>query len=402
MISRAIVFCLMSIFISVVAFSQSSSDITKKNDERDLIKKSNIKSKTIWEFRYVPGNEEAFSDSGYKAFNYDYDNDGRITSYTKYHIFSDLTVRETYRYGKTNYIDQSVRYNSAGDMIETIDYKYNAAFRLKKEIHTAFYNGIRPGVYFSILASINDDSLFGQVQEDLEIDPKLESYTITINVSDPNEENQYIVIGDESDPTSPRFSWSQIQMTTQRGLLSYQGPNRKEHTYINKNIANVNYKYDKKGSLLEKAVLNTSNDVIERETYRYDSSGRKTGYTRYNESGKMSGSESYNYDAKGNLAESIGLDAGGKLASRLTYKYDDSGNLTDKIWYSSAGEINSRYKYTFNNDGRMNDETKFRGENEKESHLSYKYDANGNMLEIVKYDANDSKEKLTKYVYELY
>ncbi len=381
--------------------AQSSADITGKNEDREQIRQSNIKSKTIWEFRYVPGSDEAFSDSGYKAFDFEYDNLGRISSYTKYHIFSDLTVRETYRYGKTNNIEQSVRYNSAGDMIEAIDYKYNSAGRLKKEIHTAYYNGIRPGVYFSILANTNDDSLFSRVQEDLEIDPKLESYTITINISDPEEENQYLVIGDEADPSSPRYSWSQLQMSTQRGLLSYQGPNRKEHTYINKNIANVNYKYDKKGDRLEKSVYNTSNDIIERESYRYDTSGRRTGYARYNENGKLSGNESYSYDEKGNLAETIGLDAGGKLASRLSYKYDEEGNLADKIWYSAAGEVNSEYKYRYDG-SRLIEETKFRGEKEKESRTDYEYDGKGNILDVIKYDANDGKEKLTKYVYSYF
>jgi hypothetical protein len=395
----------LSILILLLTFeasAQPSADINKKNDEKEIIRKSKIKSKSIWEYRYAAGNEEALADSGYKAFNFDYDQNGRITDYIKYHIFSDLTVREVYRYNKTDYIDESVRYNSAGDMIETINYKYNSAWKPKKEIHTAYYNGIRPGVYFSILANTGDDELFNKLQNDLEIDPKLESYTITVNISDPDEENQYIVIGDESDPTSPRYSWSQLTMASQRGLLSYQGPNRKEHTYISKNIANVIYKHDKAGNMTERDVYNTSNDLIEKETFRYDANDHGTGYTKYNENGKASSMESYTYDDKGRLAETVGQDPDGKIASRLSFKYDDNGNMNEKTWFNTTGEINSRYKYTFDDQNRLIDETKFRAENEKEYRQVYKYDANGNILEIVKYDTNDKKEKLTKYVYEVY
>jgi len=86
-------------------------------------------------------------------------------------------------------------------------------------------------VAFSILANVNENEMFSKLQEELEIEPKLESYTITVNVSDQDELNQYVVIGDELDPTSPRYSWSQFSISTQRGLLSYTGPTGKNiHT----------------------------------------------------------------------------------------------------------------------------------------------------------------------------
>ena len=385
-----------------IVYSQNITDISQKNVDKDLIRRSKIKSESIWEYHYAGGNEEVFSDSGYKSFNYTFDNDGRITQYTKYHIFSDLTIKETYQYGKNDNISQTARYNSGDEMIETIDYKYNKQGILKKEIHTAYHNGIRPGVYFSILASVDDDSLFGTLQDELEIEPRLQAYSITVNISDPDEQNQYIVVGDESDPTSPRYSWSQLSIESQRGLLSYKGPKRKEHTYISKNIANVEYKFDKNHNLVERAVYNTSNDLIEQESYRYDENNHRTGFSKYNENGKVSSIEVYTYDAKGRLVENTGMDPDGKVISKSQYKYDDADNLIEKTWLNAAGEVNGKYKYVYDNNYKISEEIKYRGDNEQESRQVYKYDSNGNILEIIKYDINDKKEKLIRYVYELY
>jgi hypothetical protein len=295
-----------------------------------------------------------------------------------------------------------VRYNSAGDMIETIDYKYNSSGKLKKELHSAYLNRILPGVYFTIRAYVNDDELFARLQDDLAIEPKLESYTITVNISDPEELNQYIVIGDEADATSLRFSWSQLSFLSQRDLLSYKGPNRKEHEYISKNIQLITYKYDKNGNLTGRYVYNTANDLIEKETYRYNDRSNMINFYKYNEEGKISSMEMYSYDSQGRLTESAGLDPDGKISGKLSYKYNEMGKLDEKIWYNSKGEVNGKYKFVYNSENRLKEETKFSSENEKESSLTYGYDTNGNILQILKYNSNDKKERLIKYIYNFY
>ena len=141
-----VIFCLISIFAASPVYLQTFSDINQKNVNKDLIRRSNIKTESIWEYHYAGGNEEVLSDSGYEAFDYNFDNNGRITEYTKHHVFSNLTIREIYQYGKNDNITQTARYNSANEMIETIDYKYNKQGVLKKEIHTAYHNGVRPSL----------------------------------------------------------------------------------------------------------------------------------------------------------------------------------------------------------------------------------------------------------------
>jgi hypothetical protein len=87
-------------------------------------------------------------------------------------------------------------------------------------------NNPRTWNYFKVLARAEDDSIFIIAQDDMGIDPKLESFTLVINISDPNAQNQYVVLGDELDPSSQRFAWSQLSKRVQDGLKNWTGTNK--------------------------------------------------------------------------------------------------------------------------------------------------------------------------------
>ena len=87
-------------------------------------------------------------------------------------------------------------------------------------------NNPRTWSYFKILARAEDDSIYIIAQDDMGIDPKLESYTLVINITDPNTQNQYVVLGDELDPSSQRFAWSQLSKRVQDGLKNWTGTNK--------------------------------------------------------------------------------------------------------------------------------------------------------------------------------
>lgn len=383
-------------------FSQDNYNINSKNSEKEFILNNRIKSKSVWEYRYSKEQDGVLADSGYKSFYYAYDDRGNMTEYSKFHVFTDLTVKEFYQYGKNDRIIQTNRYNSKNDIIEMISYKYNkSSGRLKSELHEAYYNSVRVGVYFTILASVLESELFGRVQDELAIEPRLESYSIIVNITDPEEQNQYIVIGDETDPTSPRYWWSQLSMSTQKELLAYQGPNRKEHEYVSKFINEVKFFYDKSGNLTKREVYNTSGSSIEKESFSYDAAGRRTSYTKYNENGKAISMETYSYDGSGRLVESAGVEPGGGITGRLSIKYDGNGDISEKIWYNRFGEINGRYVFVYSH-GKLTEEIKYRGENEKEGSTKFFYNEKGDLSESIKYDINDHKEKLVRYNYEYY
>jgi len=80
--------------------------------------------------------------------------------------------------------------------------------------------------YFRIFARADDDSIFSVIQDDMGIDPKLESFTIVVNISDMNALNNYVTLGDESDPNALRFPWSQLSRKVQEGLRNWSGTNK--------------------------------------------------------------------------------------------------------------------------------------------------------------------------------
>jgi hypothetical protein len=87
-------------------------------------------------------------------------------------------------------------------------------------------NNPRSWKYFKILARTEDDSIFLIAQDDLGIDPKLESYTLVVNIIDGNTQNQFVVLGDESDPSALRYAWSQLSKRVQDGLINWGGTNK--------------------------------------------------------------------------------------------------------------------------------------------------------------------------------
>ena len=87
-------------------------------------------------------------------------------------------------------------------------------------------NNPRTWKYFKILARADDDSVFIIAQDDMGIDPKLESFTLVINITDPNAQNQFVVLGDESDPSASRYAWSQLSKRVQDGLINWSNTNK--------------------------------------------------------------------------------------------------------------------------------------------------------------------------------
>ncbi len=80
--------------------------------------------------------------------------------------------------------------------------------------------------YFKIFARAQDDSVFIKLQNELNIDPKLESYVFIANIMDPSPINQYVVIGDETSPDASRFLWSDLSADVQKALLNWVGSNK--------------------------------------------------------------------------------------------------------------------------------------------------------------------------------
>lgn len=80
--------------------------------------------------------------------------------------------------------------------------------------------------YFKILARAQDDSVFIKLQNELGIDPKYESYILTVNILNPEPMLQTVTIGDESSPDALQFLWSQLSRGVQNALINWTGSNK--------------------------------------------------------------------------------------------------------------------------------------------------------------------------------
>ncbi len=91
---------------------------------------------------------------------------------------------------------------------------------------TALEDDPRTWKYFKIFARAQDDSVFIKLQDELNIEPKLESYVFIANFMDPSPINQYVVIGDETSPDASRYLWSDLSADVQKALINWVGSNK--------------------------------------------------------------------------------------------------------------------------------------------------------------------------------
>lgn len=120
--------------------------------------------------------------------------------------------------------------------------------------------------YFKINANADDDSVFVQIQDEMAVEPKLSSYTIIVNVSDPDPNNHYVVIGEETDATKIQMSWLQITKPVQQKLLNWSATNKinlqqKKYNYISvftEVIKNIKFKDVISPPKKEREILSTT------------------------------------------------------------------------------------------------------------------------------------------------
>lgn len=80
--------------------------------------------------------------------------------------------------------------------------------------------------YFKIYADADDAPIFVKLQDDLDINPKLERYTVVVDVRDKDSANWYILFGDEESSSPPRYAWSKLSKDVQDGLIGWTGSNK--------------------------------------------------------------------------------------------------------------------------------------------------------------------------------
>ncbi|MFZ4589530.1 MAG: hypothetical protein ACOYN6_00905 [Ignavibacteria bacterium] len=80
---------------------------------------------------------------------------------------------------------------------------------------------IRAYKYFKINVITKDDSLFTKIQKEMSIHPEYSSFTLIVNVSDPDKDNHYVVIGAEDNAAILMFPYNYLSIDSRQGLLSW-------------------------------------------------------------------------------------------------------------------------------------------------------------------------------------
>lgn len=85
--------------------------------------------------------------------------------------------------------------------------------------------GIQKWTYFRIYADADDNPIFVKLQDNLNIEPKMERYTIVVNIKKDNPE-PYIIFGDIEESSPKKFPWSRLSKDVQDGLINWTGDNK--------------------------------------------------------------------------------------------------------------------------------------------------------------------------------
>ena len=83
---------------------------------------------------------------------------------------------------------------------------------------------LKKSKYFRILADADDNPIFVKLQDDLNIEPKMERYTIIVDIRAKDSGQQYVLFGDETNPI--RYQWTQLSEQVRKGLLDWTGSNK--------------------------------------------------------------------------------------------------------------------------------------------------------------------------------
>jgi hypothetical protein len=83
---------------------------------------------------------------------------------------------------------------------------------------------LKKAKYFRVLADADDDYIFVKLQDDLGIDPKMERYTIVVDIRSSEPSMQTVLFGDDTNPL--RFQWSKLSEQVRNGLVNWTGSNK--------------------------------------------------------------------------------------------------------------------------------------------------------------------------------
>ena len=270
-----------------------SQDATALNEDKDRIRKSKIKSKTIWEYDASgKGSGEIVESSGVKLSTYAYDTEGNIVEQIAFATDGSILEKITVEYDTSGYVTESTIYSN----LQTVN-------RIVNQQVVYEYD--------------NDNRIRAISTVDLEgtMDLKIE-YTY-----------------DDSGRVAEGF------MFGLNGLMNVR----------------ADYTYDDEGRLIEMiAYDNTKGTVTVKSEIVYTADGWEV--VGYGPAGEIMNRTKNMYDGNGNVHEVILYDANDRVLSRTENTYDSEGRLIEKIDTMPAAGMSTRSAVTYDDKGNVSEE----------------------------------------------
>jgi hypothetical protein len=356
--------------------------------ERYNIKSNRVKTKTVRLF------DKKITETGFLTTSFSFDNEGKLSELINYHPFKELTLKYQYTYNAKGNLQFVKKINSNDEVIETMEYKYRKDFNISSVEVIQYYN---PPVYlyYTINVNTSEAQVFSTLQDEVQIEPKLESYSLTINISDAD--NQYIVIGDENSSNPLIYSWDLLSANTQSEILSWDISPKTVHNIEKLNPSLISFKY-KKDQII-KTIIATNGATIKKEIFKIDANKNVTGYMKYNSKGKLILNESYIYATDNKvIIEIVDLNT----RSKEKIEYDNDNKVIKREYYSSAAILNSRVIYTFSGNN-LSQELIYNNKEEVDMIVKYDYESITNLLTAKsEYDSQDNLIRNFSYEYTYY
>lgn len=201
-----------------------------------------------------------------------------------------------------------------------------------------------------------------------------------------------------------RFAYSNAK---KRLLLNIASLSRGElsNTFNQINAAEVRYKYNLKGNLVEKSQYDQKGMLISVTKLRYKKAlvieeqildGKR----------KLFNSKRFRYDTRERLVESEFLDSKGVTQNTsLGYaverrQYDEKNNLTQIIWFDKEKGLSRKRTATFDSLNNMIEERIFLAEEGETEVVKYRYDSTQRWIEKIETDLSESTYRKTTRQYD--
>ena len=188
-----------------------------------------------------------------------------------------------------------------------------------------------------------------------------------------------------------QISYDRDNSVLDKCLYSYNSEHRMtESSWIGFNgkpFFKTRYIYDNNGVLTQEVSYNGDGAMCNKSIFKYNSKGQKTEEISYDSKNVLQWRALLKYNAKGYLVEDAAYWVYGGLDYRNLYKYNTEGKRIEEIEESVESPM-KRNTYNYDSEGRIAEKLIYSEDQPTALVLSYQYDLVGNVVKIASSDPN--------------